>query len=111
MKIREGQNIKVTEEGEDVFISAPVINKTVVKHGPFILLGECIEIFEGEHIRFQTAAPNKLTVSANIDKEKLRIVDLETRVKNLEKVIVVLMKEGKDGEEVQEVIQEEVNEH
>jgi hypothetical protein len=111
MNLREGENIKIVIEGEDTFISAPVINRTSVKNGAFTLSGENIEIVEGEHIRMRTAAPNKLFISANIDKEKLRIVDLETRVKNLEKVIVVLMKEGKDGEEVQEVIQEEVNEH
>lgn len=112
MKIREGENIRVVEEGEEVFIHAPLVNKTVVKHGPFRLTGDEIELFAGEHIRITTASPNKLTISANVDKEKARIADLETRVKNLEKVIVSLIKKEKEdassnGEGAQKVGPEE----
>jgi predicted RNA-binding protein with EMAP domain len=92
MKIREGENIKVVEDGEDVFIHAPLTNKTTLKHGVFTLQGDAIEILAGEGIQIKTAHPNKMTFSVNMDKEKSRIVTLEKRVENLEKVIADLLK-------------------
>lgn len=91
MKLRAGANVQIIEEGEDTFIHAPTINKTVIKNGAFTLSGEAIEIIAGEHIRITTAGKDKLTITADIDKEKLRIIELEKRVTNLEKVIVSLI--------------------
>jgi len=92
MKIRAGQNITVTEDGEDVFINAPVINKTVMKHGPFMISGDSVEILAGEHIEISSAHPDKLTIKVNIDREKARIADLEKRVENFEKVVASLLR-------------------
>ena len=91
MKLRAGVNIVILEDGGELFISAPLINRTVLKNSAFTLSAECIEFIAGEHIRFATTGKDKLTITADIDKEKLRILELEKRVTNLEKVIVSLI--------------------
>jgi hypothetical protein len=97
MKLREGENIQIVEDGEDVFIHAKLLNQTVLKSGPFTLSGRDIEIVSGEHIRISSAHPNTLIITANIDQEKARIADLTARVKNLETVISILWKEREDA--------------
>lgn len=92
MKIREGENIKIVEDGDDVFVHAPLVNKTTLKHGVFTIQGDAVEIVAGEFIKISTAHPNKIIISAQIDKEKARIISLESRVANLEKVITDLLK-------------------
>lgn len=92
MKLRAGENVRIVEEGEDVFIHAPALNKMVLKHGPFTIQGSTVEILAGENVKISSAHPDKLSISMNIDKEKARIADLESRISNLEKVIVSLLK-------------------
>jgi hypothetical protein len=101
MKLREGQNIKIVEDGDDLFISAPTINKMVMKHGPFTIQGESVEILAGEHVKISSTHPDKLAISVNIDKEKARIAELEQRIVNLEKVILSILK-SKPSEQINE---------
>jgi hypothetical protein len=90
--IRAGKNIEIIQDGEDTFINAPVINVTVLKSGVFKVSGDAVEVIAGDGIKITTTHPDKLIISANIDKEKLRIVELEKAVKALQIVIADLLK-------------------
>lgn len=92
MKIRQGENIKVVEDGEGVFIHAPLTNKTTLKLGAFTLQGDVVEVEAGEGIRLKSIHPNKLIISSDTDKQTCRIIELESRVRALEVVIADLLK-------------------
>lgn len=92
MTLRAGENIRIVQDGEDTFIHAPLTNKTTMKQGVFLVQGDAVEVRGGEHIRVTSINPDVLVITVDIDKEKARIVDLERRVKNLEKVIADLLK-------------------
>ena len=87
-----GWNVTLTTDDKKVIISAPNINKTTLKNGPFLLSGEHIVIEAGKNIIISSVHPNKLIIGADISKETLRIVDLEKRVSNLEVALSSLLK-------------------
>ena len=95
VQLCEGENIKLVVDGERVIVSAPTINHTRIKNGVFSLFAEEIIIEAGRDIVITTSGRNKLIIGANIDKERARIVALETRLKNLETAIAVLIPEEK----------------
>ena len=98
MEILAGENIKVTVDGDKTIISALTINQTRLKNGPFIVSGNEVVIEAGERIKISTVHPDKLIISADINKEIVRIVDLETRIANLEKVISKLLRTKNDDQ-------------
>ena len=97
IEICAGDNVQITADADNgrLFISAPNINKTNLKQGPFLLSGEHIEICAGKNIEITSIHPNTLIIGADISKEQLKIIELNKRIENLEKVIAVLLKDKK----------------
>jgi hypothetical protein len=93
-----GENVKVQVDPEtkQIFISAPAINLTRIKNGPFSIMGEQVIIEAGKNIVINTIHPNKMVIGADISKEQLKILNLESRIENLEKVIATLLKDKKN---------------
>lgn len=87
--------IQVDPDTKQIFISAPAINMTRLKHGPFSLIGEMVEIEAGPNIKINSVHPNKLIIGADITREQLRILELEKRLENMEKVVATLLKDKK----------------
>jgi hypothetical protein len=93
-----GENIKITIDGDKTIISAPQLSNTNIKNGPFMLSGQCVEIEAGKNIKISTSHPNKMIIEADFAKELVRIVDLETRIASLEKVIASLLRKKNDDQ-------------
>jgi len=84
IEICAGDNVKILVDGNKIFISAPMLNQTRLKQGPFILAGQEIEIQAGPNIKISSANPNTLVIGADVSRETLRIIELEKRCQNLE---------------------------
>jgi hypothetical protein len=94
VRLCEGENVKIVVNGEtrDVYISAPVTNKTNIKHSEFMLTGDYVEIEAGRNIIITSTHPNKLTIGADFDKDRAKILALEERIINLEKAVASILK-------------------
>jgi len=84
IEICAGENVKILVDGNKIFISAPALNHTRLKQGPFLLSGSDIEIQAGPNIKISSANPNTLVIGADVSRETLRIIELEKRCQNLE---------------------------
>lgn len=89
----EGENISIIERNNELFISAPSINDTRLRHKEFVISGKEIEIESGRNVHITTTHPNKMIIGCDFDVEKATILRLEKRIENLERVIAKLLKE------------------
>jgi len=97
VEICAGDNVKIQADPEtkQIFISSPTLNYTRIKHGPFMVQGEFVEIESGPNIKINSVHPNKLIIGSDISREQLRILELEKRLENMEKVVATLLKDKK----------------
>lgn len=93
-EIVAGDNITVTKDPEtgNLIVSAPTLNQSSIKNGEFILRGDTIEIEAGRGIKIDTAMPNHLKISIDINRQIVEIEDLKTRFNNLEQVVLGMVK-------------------
>lgn len=95
VQLCEGENVKLTVDGANVFISAPAVNKTVIKTGAFTVSGDFVQIEAGRDVSITSVHPNKLIIGADFDKERAKILALEERIRNLELALSLLLKDRK----------------
>jgi len=93
-EIVAGENITITKDPEtgNLIVSAPTLNQSSVKNGEFVISGQVIEIIAGRGIKIETAMPNKIYLSIDINRQIVEIEELKKRFNDLEKVVLTYVK-------------------
>ena len=88
MILSEGNNIKITKVGDDYLITG----LTTVHSKGFKLTAESIELVGERGVMINSAMPNKIIISVDINKYIAQMQDLEKRFNNLETIVLGMVK-------------------
>ena len=88
MILSEGNNIKIQKVGDDFLITGLT---TVFSKG-FKFTAESIELVGERGIMIDSAMPNKIIISVDMNKYIAEIEDLKKRFDNLETVVMGMVK-------------------
>jgi hypothetical protein len=92
IELAAGRNIEVKASGNKVFIEAPQLNQTRIKHAEFDLQGDYIEIRAGKGIHLSSISPNVLVISSQHNEIEAQYIDLQKRFENLESLVLKQIK-------------------
>ena len=88
MILSEGNNIKLTKVNDDYVITG----LTTVHSKGFKLTAESIELVGERGVMINSAMPNKIIISVDMNKLLAEMADLQHRFDNLEKIVLGLVK-------------------
>ena len=90
MILSEGNNIKLTKVGDDYLITG----MTTVQNKEFKLTAESIELVGERGVMINSAMPNKIIISVDMNKLLAEMADLQKRFEALETVVLGMVKKG-----------------